>query len=287
MKRLTVGLMLMSSVALAQEKIEVAEKTLPIDGKERNCLTVSVKGANVEEVSKAWKKQLKDLKGKVDDKTVIFCDDCKDKSMGDNTFDVYSIVELTRDTSARLAAAFDLGGADLSSAEHPEKYAAAAKIVRAFGVEQAKAVVQGQIDASEKTLKSLEKDLDKLQKDKEKSEKTITDSKGEIAANNESIAGNVAAQKAKQGEKSRLEAGQIEKPSDEVAKVIKGYEKDLDGMVKDKKKLEKDIEKLEEKIKEEQAAIKQNEQDQKAKQKEIDDMKKVIHNLEFKLKEIR
>ncbi|MBI1289350.1 MAG: hypothetical protein GC178_17415 [Flavobacteriales bacterium] len=286
MRSLTLALVLFSSIAFAQKKIEVVEKTVTIDGKDRNCLTVSIKGADVEEVKKAWKKQLKDLKGKVDDKTIIFGDDCKDKSMGDNTFDVYSIVEATIDTSVRLSAAFDLGGADLNSTDHPEKYLAATKIVHDFGVDQAKAVVQGKIDDDQKLLKGLEKDLNGLEKDKEKAEKDIQDNKDKIIANKEAIAGNISDQKAKQSEKNRLEQGQIEKPSDEVAKVIKDYEKELDKMVKDKKRLEKDNEKLEEKIKESQAAIKQNEKDQDAKKAEIDEMKKAIHNLEFKLKEI-
>lgn len=273
--------------AFGQTMISVKEEPASMDGEERNSLSVIIKGANTDDVKKAWKKQLKDLKGKVDDKTVIFGDDCKDKSMGDNTFDVYSVVEASLDTGVKLVAAFDLGGAYLTSADHPEQFIAAKKIIRAFAVEQEKAAIQVQIEAKEKELKGLEKDLNGLKKDKEKSEKNISDNKGKIAANKESIAGSVSSQKAKQSEIHRLEEGQIENPSDEVAKVIKGYEKELDGMKKDKVKLEKDNDKLAEKIKEEQGAIKENEKEQEKKSGEIDSVKKEIKELEGKKSAIK
>jgi septal ring factor EnvC (AmiA/AmiB activator) len=283
MTRLTLLLILTTCSVFAQKRVDVVENPATIDGVERNCLTVSITGGNVEDVKKAWKDQLKSLKGKVDDKTIIFCDDCKAKSMGDGTFDVYSTVEPTRDTSAKLIVAFDLGGTILNSVEHAEKYAAAAKIVRTFGVEQSKAVVQAEIDAKEKELKALEKDLNGLEKDKEKAEKDIADNEGKIGANKELISGSIADQKAKQSEIHRLEQGQIEHPSDDVAKLIKGYEKELEGMKKDKTGLEKDIEKLTEKIKESKAAIEQNLKDQGTKKAEIAAMKKVIAALGAKL----
>ncbi|MCB9186680.1 MAG: hypothetical protein H6601_08030 [Flavobacteriales bacterium] len=280
------SLLFSAHFVIAQGQVVVNEELVNMDGEERNSLTVIIKGANTDDVKKAWKKQLKDMKGKVEDKTVIFGDDCKDKTMGDNTFDVYSIVEAYVDTSVKLTVAFDLGGAYLTSTDHPDKFSAAIKIVRAFAVEQEKAAVQLQIDGKEKELKGLEKDLNGLKKDKEKSEKNIADHEAKIAANKESIAGSIASQKAKQGEIHRLEEGQIENPSDEVAKVIKGYEKELDGMKKDKTGLEKDNEKLAEKIKEEQGAIKENEKAQVKKNEEIDSVKQQIKALQIKLKGI-
>jgi septal ring factor EnvC (AmiA/AmiB activator) len=282
-----ISLVFSIQIAFGQSLITVNEEMISINGEERNSLTVIIKGASTDDVKKAWKKQLKDLKGKVDDKTVIFGDDCKDKSMGDNTFDVYSVVEPSLDTAAKLVAAFDLGGAYMTSTDHPEQFIAAKKIVRTFAVEQEKAAVQMQIDAKEKELKGLDKDLGGLKKDKEKSEKNISDSEAKIAANKESITGSIASQKAKQSEIHRLEEGQIENHSDEVAKVIKGYEKELDGMKKDKAGLEKDNEKLAEKIKEEQGAIQENEKAQEQKSAEIDSMNKEIKALQGKLNSIK
>ena len=285
--RIVLALLLSVQFVFGQSLITVKEEVARLNGEEKNSLTVIIKGANIDEVNKAWKKQLKDLKGKVDDKTVIFGDDCKDKSMGDNTFDVYSVVEPSLDTAVKLIAAFDLGGAYLTSENHPEQFLSAKKIVRAFAVEQEKAAVQLIIDAKEKELKGLEKDLSGLKKDKEKSEKNISDSEAKIAANKESIAGSIASQKAKQSEIHRLEEGQIENHSDEVAKVIKGYEKDLDGMKKDKAGLEKDNDKLAEKIKEEQGTVQENEKAQKKKNGEIDAVKNEIKALQAKLGSIK
>lgn len=151
-----------------------------LDGKSRNALSVMIPEANTDDVKKAWKKQLKDLKGKVSDKTVIFGDDCKSKAMGDNTFDVYSVVEEATDEGVRLVVAFDLGGAYLSTANHPEKYPAAEEIVKSFAVAQAKEVVKEEIEVSTKILKGFEKDLSGLEKDKAGLEKDIEDYKKKI-----------------------------------------------------------------------------------------------------------
>ena len=168
-----------SSSAIAQT-ITVTEKVEAIDGVSRNALSVMIPEAETDNVKKAWKKALKDLKGKVSDKTVIFGDDCKSKEMGDNTFDVYSVVEEATDEGVRLVVAFDLGGAYLSTADHPTKYPAAETIVKSFAVEQAKEVVKEEIEVSAKILKGFEKDLSGLEKDKAGLEKDIEDYKKKI-----------------------------------------------------------------------------------------------------------
>ena len=114
------------------------------------------------------------------DKTVIFGDDCKSKEMGDNTFDVYSVVEEATDEGVRLVVAFDLGGAYLSTADHPTKYPVAEEIVKSFAVAQAKEVVKEEIEVSAKILKGFEKDLSGLEKDKAGLEKDIEDYKKKI-----------------------------------------------------------------------------------------------------------
>lgn len=168
-----------SSSAIAQT-ITVTEKVEAIDGVSRNALSVMIPEAETDNIKKAWKKALKDLKGKVSDKTVIFGDDCKSKEMGDNTFDVYSVVEEATDEGVRLVVAFDLGGAYLSTADHPTKYPAAETIVKSFAVEQAKEVVKEEIEVSAKILKGFEKDLSGLEKDKAGLEKDIEDYKKKI-----------------------------------------------------------------------------------------------------------
>ena len=83
MKRfLTICLLGFSATVLAQTKISVKEEMVANDGTSRNSLTVVLADAKTDDVKKDWKKQLKDLKGKVSDKTIIFGDDCKLKRNG-------------------------------------------------------------------------------------------------------------------------------------------------------------------------------------------------------------
>ncbi|MCB9190086.1 MAG: hypothetical protein H6603_08820 [Flavobacteriales bacterium] len=205
MKRFLLPIFTLLSISVFAQSM-VTEGMVAIDGKSRNSLSVIIKDATADDVKKAWKKQLKDLKGKVNDKTIIFGDDCQAKSMGDNTFDVYSIVEDLGDQGIKLVAAFDLGGAYLSTADHPEKYPAAEQIMKQFALDQAKAVLANEIDASEKILKGLEKDFSGLEKDKEKLEKDIEDYKKKIEEAKAAIEQNVAAQANKKTEIEGMKA---------------------------------------------------------------------------------
>ena len=191
MKKLfTLGLLIISATVFAQDKITVKEAVVAIDGTSRNSLTVMLVGSNTDDVKKAWKKKLKELKVKASDKTIIFGDDCKMKEMGDNSFDVYSLVEDATDEGVKLVVAFDLGGAYLSTTAHPEKYPAAQAFVYSFGVEQAKGVVTMEIETTQKILAAFGKELAGLEKEKaghesdiKDYEKKIEESKAEIEKN--------------------------------------------------------------------------------------------------------
>lgn len=200
MKKLTLGFILCASVSFAQKKIEVTEKVVAIDGVSRNSLTVMIEGADTETIKKAWKKQLKDLKGKVNDKTIIFGDDCESKEMGPNTFDVYSVVEEATSEGVRLVVAIDLGGAYLSTSDHPDKYPAGEKIVYNFAVEQSKEVVRGEIESTKKIVNSFERELSDLVKTKSNLEKDIADYEKKIEDAKAEIEKNVAGQANKQKE---------------------------------------------------------------------------------------
>ena len=207
MKKLfTLGLLVMASAAFAQNNITIKEEMVAIDGTSRNSLTVILVEAKTDDVKKAWKKQLKDLKGKVSDKTIIFGDDCKSKEMGDNSFDVYSLVEEATDAGVRLVVAFDLGGAYLSTAAHPDKYPIAEKLVYGFAIEQAKAVVSGQIESNGKILKGFEKEIAGLEKEKAGYESDIKDAEKKIEEAKAAIEKNVANQANKKTEIEGMKA---------------------------------------------------------------------------------
>ena len=196
----------LASSSIAQTTLTVTEKVEAVDGVSRNSLSVMIPDASTDDIKKAWKKQLKDLKGKVSDKTVIFGDDCESKAMGENTFDVYSVVEEATDEGVRLVAAFDLGGAYLSTTDHPEKYPAAEKILKDFAIAQAKEVVKIEIETSQKILKGFEKDLSGLEKDKSNLEKDIADYEKKIEEAKAAIEKNVAAQANKKSEVEGMKA---------------------------------------------------------------------------------
>lgn len=213
MKRLILPTLLLLSGSVMAQTVSVKEEMVAIDGMSRNSLTVMIKDATTDDVKKAWKKQLKDLKGKVNDKTIIFGDDCQSKSMGDNTFDVYSLVEEATDEGVKLVVAFDLGGAYLSTADHPEKYPAAEAIVKGFAVDQAKEAVSLEIGTTEKIIKEFEKDFAGLEKDKKKLEKDIEDYEKKIVEAKEAIEKNLVDQANKKTEIEGLKAtvGDLEK----------------------------------------------------------------------------
>ena len=196
-KLLTLGLLVIASATYAQEKITIKEEMVAIDGISRNSLTVILVDAKTDDVKKAWKKQLKDLKGKVSDKTIIFGDDCKSKEMGDNSFDVYSLVEEASDAGVRLVVAFDLGGAYLSTAAHPSKYPSAERLLYGFAVEQAKSVVSGQIESTQKTLKVFDKELAGLATEKTGHESDIAEYEKKIEEAKDAILKNIANQASK------------------------------------------------------------------------------------------
>ncbi|MDA9121275.1 hypothetical protein N9J52_04500 [Flavobacteriales bacterium] len=207
MKKLfTLWLLIISATVFAQDKITVKEAVVAIDGTSRNSLTVMLVGSNTDDVKKAWKKKLKELKGKVSDKTIIFGDDCKMKEMGDNSFDVYSLVEEATDEGVRLVVAFDLGGAYLSTSAHPEKYPMAEKFVYGFGVEAAKSVVSMEIEVSQKILGDFVKELAGLEKAKAGHESDIKDHEKKIEEAKEEIEQNVANQTKKKTEIEGIKA---------------------------------------------------------------------------------
>lgn len=274
---------LFSTSVLAQTKIIVSETQATMNGVERTCLSVSVKGVDALELKKEWKTALNKLKGMVVDETVIHAHDCTQKAFGQTHFDLYSIIESSIDTSAKLMAAFYVNGNNITSGSEPELYLAANEFVRAFAVSVSKTMVKRELENRKAELKTMESSLKSVDKERSKLAKDVTKLEAKVKANNESINGNISSQKAKQSEIHRLEMDQIEHPSAEIAKVIKGYEKELEGMKKDKVGLEKDNEKLAEKIKESKADIEQNLKDQDAKKAEIAAMKKVIAALGAKL----
>jgi len=180
--------------AMAQNKIEVKESNENFSSGSQNALSVIVYGGEADAVEKAWKKQLKDLKGSVKSKDEIFADDCRIKKMSSNTFDVYAKIEPV-DDGVRLIAAYDLGGAYLTSKEHKDEFSFIKDMMYKFGVSATKAAIGDVIKAEKKLLdglsdekSDLEKEMEDYKKNIESYKKKIEENEKKIAETNETIA---------------------------------------------------------------------------------------------------
>lgn len=183
----------------AQKGIEVTETSENFSTGSVNALSVFIPGGNVKDVTKAWEKQLKDIKGKVKSKDEIFADDCRIKKMSDNTFDVYSKV-VESEGGVTVIAAFDLGGAYASSKEHGEQFPFLRDVMYEFGVQETKAAIGLVIKTEEKKLEELVKQKEETEKENENLAKDIEDYKKKIAEAEKSIEENKGKIEEKSGE---------------------------------------------------------------------------------------
>ncbi len=213
-----VALLLVSSLAFAQKKIEITEGTSAFSTGSQNALSFVIHNGNMKDVTKAWEKKLKDWKGKVSNKKELFADDCSVKEMGSNTFDVYSKVEEVLGEGIRVYAAFDLGGAYLSLAAHPDKFMVAKNVLYAFAVEQTKEVVKGEIGLAEKILSDKEAELLLLAKTQAQLEAEIADCLKKIEESKVAIVGLGQAQLVKKSEVEMQKA--VVKGLDEKMKAV-------------------------------------------------------------------
>src|SRR5687768_4628131 len=98
-------------------QVKVEEKSVNIEGS-KNGFYISIPYGDDKQIEKALKEELQSWKGKYTTKGYIFVDDCSIKDMGDNTFDVYAIIEDIQEGGATVSIAIDLGGAYMSSGQH-------------------------------------------------------------------------------------------------------------------------------------------------------------------------
>jgi hypothetical protein len=167
------AILFVSFSSFSQKKIEVEENSYSFSAGRENAFSVTVYESNKDDVEKAWKKFIKDYKGKVSSKKEVFADDCEMKDVSPNTVDVYAAFEVNKDGDVTVYVGFDLGGAYLSSSAHPDKFKAAKKIVRDFGVSATKDAIAEQLKEAEKVMKKLESDQQKLVKENETLHKNI------------------------------------------------------------------------------------------------------------------
>lgn len=216
---LILALLLIGSTAFAQKDIVIMEGASAFSTGSQNALYFTIYNGNIKELTKAWEKELKGWKGKVGGKGEIFVDDCKVKSMGDNTFDVYSKIEDVLGEGTRVWTAFDLGAAYLSSTAHPDRHNAARLLLYNFAVEQTKEVVKAEIGVAQKLLSDRESELAALVKKQQKLESDIASYLKQIEEAKAGIATLQGLQGGKQGEIDAQKA--VVKGLDDKLKAVK------------------------------------------------------------------
>lgn len=162
-----------------------------------NSLTIVLPEGSEKDAPKEWIKYFKKYgKTKKNRKTdEYFSDDAQILGMSDNTVDVY-----TKFNGNTMTVWFNLGGAYLSSMEHPDGFATGEQLLMDYGLHLQILAVEDELKAEEKALKDLESDREKLVKNKETLEQNIEDWKAKIAQAEADIEQNISDQAAKKNE---------------------------------------------------------------------------------------
>jgi hypothetical protein len=181
MRRLLTLVFVLTFGASFAQKIQVNESNENIGGASHNAIIVTIPGATLDEVEKAWKGKMKKMGGKFSKvKGEYFADDAKSKKMGDNSFDVYARAEKDGDDGVKLIVGIDLGGAFMSSSAHGDQFKIMKDDVYDFAVNTVKDIIGNQLKDQEKVLAKLQKEEKDLVKENEKLHKDIEDYKKKI-----------------------------------------------------------------------------------------------------------
>ncbi len=187
------------------QSINVTEQNVLFLNGQHPALVTMVYNNSMSDVMEKWKSFLKSYKNekiKADKSGEIFGDNVQIKDWGNNPVDIYARFEENKaDQSAKVMAAFDLGGAYLSSAGDAAKYSSAEGMIKNFAIETTKGPLadkkkeaekllsrmESDRDSQEKNIKSLKSDIEsykdkisKAEKDIEKGEAELSKKKSEI-----------------------------------------------------------------------------------------------------------
>lgn len=149
----------------------------------KNGFTLEFEGLSNKEIIKLWEGFIKPYgKASRDRKSKeYFIDDARIPGMNrGNTVDFYSKIDEVTKTRSTLTVWVNLGGAYISSKEHPEDFQTLRNMLLVFEKNVYKAMVENQISEETKALKTLENDLNKVQKSNEKLARDIENYKDRI-----------------------------------------------------------------------------------------------------------
>jgi len=199
MKKLfTISLAFLAFGAFGQ--VDIKETNVSIDGG-KNGFEIQIPYADQKAVEKEMKNLFKSWKGSFSEKKgVMKANDCKDKKMGENTFDVFGKVVENGEEGSTAMIAIDLGGAYMSSSEHGSQYKIMEAELKGWAIKTATMFVDEMVKTEEKVLKDQTKELEDLEKDQAKKEQEIEDYKKKIEENEKAIEESKKNQEEKKGE---------------------------------------------------------------------------------------
>ncbi len=166
---------------------------------QKNSFTVTYENGSAKDLADSWTKFMKKYKGKTKKlkKTEeYFTDNAVIKEMSTNTVDVYSTFIQNGDY-VDMVVWFDLGGAFLSSEQHPDAIPTLTKMTDEFGNIVKKAAIEEELKEQETVLKKMSNEFDGLVKDKENLESDIVKFEQKIEEAKKKIEENLVAQERK------------------------------------------------------------------------------------------
>lgn len=177
----------------AQSKIEIKEQTEDIGGGNHNALVVKIFQSKDEIVLKEWKTIMKDFDAKILQKKELFADNALIKDMSENTVDLYAKTEMNADGDVLFTVGVDLGGAYLTSSQHPKEFKAIKRIITDFAKDLSEKGFKEKVKLEEKALITLTKQKEFMNKENETMQRDIELYKEKIIKAEESIKANMEA----------------------------------------------------------------------------------------------
>ncbi|MBL0309823.1 MAG: hypothetical protein IPP77_09165 [Bacteroidetes bacterium] len=294
---LLMALLLMgSSAAYSQDQLTVDESLRPMSKGTQPAFTLNIPQTNLKDVEKEW---MKYIKSGSKEKSVavggeIIMPGAVNKNIAAEPFTIYSTL-LETNQGVFLSAWFGLGGDSvfITRELNNGKDLAAKKYIRDFAIQRYRVAVKAQVEIEKGKMKDLEKELKGLEKDEDKANKNINGYERDIQRSKDQIATNDGDEKRK-GDLVYAQKTKMDNMNTYEKETLKAAEKVLKTLEKEKEKIQKDSEKENRKIddwnsniREERRKIDNLKQDQRIKRGQIADQKKVISEVEQKLKDIK
>ncbi len=200
MKRMLLTLILALLANVAIINAQITEESKSMNKGVQNALVLELPDTKEKFVSKLWKKHVKKFKSKakkVKKEDELLADDCQIPAIGGaKKVDVYTRFANNGD-NVFMTMWVDLGDDSyLSSAEHPDRYTEAEKLLMRFALEVTKEKIKIEIDNEEDNLKDFEKDMKKLVRANENYHRDIEQAKERIRKAEANIEKNEADQEA-------------------------------------------------------------------------------------------